>query len=607
MAKKGAKKKRPIEQYDHSDKTRTNNPPVGLVSPETDKDGGPKTYQYDPHIDPALQFDSQGAEVENIIDVGLSAASVESDEPEELKAALAAARESLSELKKRREPYLNWAGKAERTSFDVDMVSLHVHERIDPRTIVEATRKRNGGSGKGSQLLMFEQPEQNPPLRQAIEFYQHEHNWTNRMIAGDSLLVMNSLLEKEGMAGKVQMIYIDPPYGIRYGSNFQPFVNRREVKDGKDEDLTQEPETLKAFRDTWELGIHSYLTYLRDRLILARELLHDSGSVFVQIGDENLHLVRDILDDVFGPKNFLSIVTVSKTGSLTGEYVSSVADYLLWYGKSKSTGVKYRKLFDVRPERDADDFSADPLKSDGFRSGTTFDYEFDGREFKCGQSEHWKVTRDGLDQLTVADRLVALKKSLRFKRYYDDFPVKEFSNIWQGLGGASGIIYTVQTNRRIVERCMLMTTDPGDLVFDPTCGSGTTAYVAEQWGRRWITCDTSRVAITLAKQRLMTAVFDYYKLAHADEGIGSGFDYKTVPHVTLKSIANNPAIKEGMTRKQIDAAITKYADQETLYDQPEIDKSKARVTGPFTVEAVPAVAVRPLQTVTESSPFVTDP
>ena len=254
MAKTPKKRKRNIENYAHTDKERANNPPVGLVTPETDKDAGRKTYAHDPHIDPQL----------------------------------------------------SWAGKTEHTSFEVPTVSLHVHERIDPLTIVEAVRKRNGASFQAS---LFDDPEENPPIRQAIDFYRHRHNWTNRLIAGDSLLVMNSLLEKEGLGGQVQMVYIDPPYGISYGSNFQPFVNRRDVKDGKDEDLTQEPETIRAFRDTWELDIHSYLTYLRDRLLLARELLHESGSCFVQISDENVHFVRNMMDEIFGVDNFMSLIS----------------------------------------------------------------------------------------------------------------------------------------------------------------------------------------------------------------------------------------------------------------------------------------------------------
>jgi len=282
-------KKKPIAQYDHKGKKRANNPPVGLVTPQTDKETGKKTYTYDPHLDPQLV----------------------------------------------------WAGKAERTSFEVPTVSLHVHERIDPRTIVEAVRRRNGN---GHQLSLFQSPEENPPLREAIEFYKHPHNWSNRLIAGDSLLVMNSLLEKEGMAGQVQLVYFDPPYGIRYGSNFQPFVNKRDVRDGKDEDLTQEPEMVKAFRDTWELGIHSYLSYIRDRVLLAREVLHESGVVVVQIGDENLHYVRGVLDEIFGTKNFCALVTFSKTSSAPSELLAGVSDYLLLYAKDMDR-LKYRQLY----------------------------------------------------------------------------------------------------------------------------------------------------------------------------------------------------------------------------------------------------------------------
>ena len=281
MAKlKTAKKKKPIENYDHTDKKRLNNPPVGLVTPDTDKDSGKTTYQYDPHIDPSLQ----------------------------------------------------WAGKAEHTSFDVPTVSLHVHERIDPQTIIEAVRKKNGPQ---QAQMFFQFPEENPPLRDAIQFYKHAHNWSNRLIAGDSLLVMNSLLEKEGLGGQVQVVYIDPPYGISYGSNFQPFVNKRNVKDGKDEDLTAEPEMIKAFRDTWELGIHSYLTYLRDRLLLAKELLTESGSCFVQISDENIHHIKEIMDEVFGPCNFVSLITIRKTLPLGSKLLGGVSDYLLWYSKEK--------------------------------------------------------------------------------------------------------------------------------------------------------------------------------------------------------------------------------------------------------------------------------
>ena len=567
--------RRPIESYDHRDKERLNNPPVGLVTPDTDQDAGRKTYAYDPHLDPQLQ----------------------------------------------------WAGKAEHTSFEVPTVSLHVHERIDPRTIIEATRKRNG-NGSAAQPRLWELPEENPPVRDAIDFYRHRHNWTNRLVSGDSLLVMNSLLEKEGMAGKVQMVYIDPPYGIRYGSNFQPFINRRDVKDGRDEDLTQEPETIRAFRDTWELGIHSYLSYLRDRLLLARELLTESGSCFVQIGDENVHLVRSLLEEVFGVENFIAQIAYAKTSGYATNYLTGVCDYILWYGKDRNL-TKYRQLYSKKIVGGSGASKYNRLQLSGETTRTLTAAERSGEATTPPDARLWvddnltsqgnplvtfvyngkqyrgtyKTTATGLENLALANRLYAAKGTLRFVRYIDDFPVVVHNVAWMDIGGVQSRsdpkVYVVQTANEAVKRCLLMTTDPGDLVFDPTCGSGTTAHVAEQWGRRWITCDTSRVAISLARQRLMTALFDYYELAHPDEGVGSGFKYRTVPHITLRSIANNPDIKEGMSRAEVDAAIARHAPQETLYDQPFVDTGKKRVTGPFSVEAVPAPAVKPVDDAVE--------
>ncbi len=560
-----AKGKKPIEQYDHKGKKRVNNPPVGLVTPETDRETGKKAYSYDPHLDPQLV----------------------------------------------------WAGKTEHTSFEVPTVSLHVHERIDPRTIIEAVRKRNGANYE--QASFFHLLEENPPLREAIEFYKHKHGWSNRLIAGDSLLVMNSLIEKEGLAGKVQMIYIDPPYGIKYGSNFQPFVNKRDVKDGKDEDLTQEPEMIKAFRDTWELEIHSYLTYLRDRLLLARELLTESGSVFIQISDENVHLVRCVMDDVFKARNRCATIAWKKASPET-KIVRNSFNYLIWYAKNVGElSKKTKKLFYERvgiegttedPKKlalwaDFPNGESRPLTTEekrniwGLPEGTKvfrvdkivdrgetdgrFGFEFSDETYWPKGGFSWRGDPKEMDRLKQAGRIVVTPEGLGYKFYVSDFPVVEITNLWEDTAGKiPNMIYAVQTNPKIIERCILITTDPGDLVLDPTCGSGTTADVAEQWGRRWITCDTSRVAITLAKQRLMTALYDYYELAHPEEGVDSGFKYKTVPHVTLKSIANNepPA-------------------QETLYDQPSIDSSKARVSGPFTVEAVPAPVVKPLAEIEE--------
>jgi adenine-specific DNA-methyltransferase len=407
------------------------------------------------------------------------------------------------------------------------------------------------------------------------------------------------------------MVYFDPPYGIKYGSNFQPFVNKRDVKDGKDEDLTAEPEMVKAFRDTWELGLHSYLSYLRDRLLLARELLHESGSVFMQIGDENVHHVREILDEVFGAENFVCIITVSKTSGLSSPLAKTLTltatnDFLVWYARDTSK-IKYRQLFRTKTEGKSfvDVFKYVQLK-DGTRrlltseeasSGnlpdggrlyalgdstsqkptTVFPFEFQGKVFNPGK-RGWRTTKEGMERIVKAERFVAVNDSLRYVQFAEDFPVSPINSLWEDTGTGSFLedkVYVVQTGVKVVQRCLLMTTDPGDLVLDITCGSGTTAYVAEQWGRRWMTCDTSRVALTLAKQRLMTAVFPYYQLAHEAEGVDSGFRYTTVPHVTLKSIAKNEP-----------------PGQETLYDQPLPDASKLRVTGPFTVEAVPAPTVK---------------
>lgn len=543
MAKKTNKKK--IEQYAHSKAERANIPHVGLVTPVSDPDtGAKKKYQYDPHLDPQLQ----------------------------------------------------WAGKAEHISFDVPTVSLHVHERIDPKTIIETVQKEHDDGG---QMSLFSEKK---PLREAIDFYKHKEGWTNRLIAGDSLLVMNSLLEKEGMAGKVQMVYFDPPYGIKYGSNFQPFVNKRDVKDGKDEDLNTEPEMLKAFRDTWELGIHSYLTYMRDRLLLAKEVLSERGSVFVQISDDNLHHVREILDEVFGPLNFCNMISFQKTGSISSKGLGTTVDYIIWYAKDKPN-MMYNQLFEARKpgdtsldrydyvENDRNEIVRIPAKAirgeealpDGKRMRLTTllsdgapkevkPFHFEGKDYPLRSGKHWKTDPDkGGKNLIEASRIIQTGTTVWYKRYVDDFPVIPLSDRWDSLQIGRQLTYVVQTSSAVIERCLLMTTEPGDLTLDITCGSGTTAHVAEQWGRRWITCDTSRVALTLAKQRLMSANFDYYKLAHKNEGVGSGFEYKTVPHITLKGIAN----------KEPPAT-------ETLYDQPLKESGKTRITGPFTVEAVPA-------------------
>jgi len=718
-----------VLSYRHADR-RKNNPEVGLVSEASDPQQPKKEWAYNPHLDPVLNFDSARAELENLIDEALV---VGDGQPEEYqkellsfvdlaisskdeagmrdvlrlfrqalvgKAHVPPERQALQEIKRRGAPYLQWAGKAERTSFEVDTVSLHVHERIDPMSILSAVRKQleeakakkadKGGdaSALGRQTSLFEAPFESLPLRSAVDFYRHDKGWANRLIAGDSLQVMNSLLVKEGMAGQVQMIYIDPPYGIKYGSNFQPFVGKRDVKDRSDADLTQEPEMIKAFRDTWELGLHSYLSYLRDRFLLASELMADTGSVFVQISDENLHHVRELMEDVFGADNFVSLIVVQKTGGQTSELLSNIADYCLWFAKSKPA-MKYRQLY------------IEKLAGQGHGSGERYNStDREGRAFRWtaavsnrppgsfpvpyqGQDwlpsgGYWKTSEVGFGRLGRAFRLGEGRKTLQYKRLLEDFPAYEISNVWSDVAGTSDKIYVVQTAQAVLQRCMLMTTDPGDLVLDPTCGSGTTAFVAEKWGRRWITCDTSRVAVTLAKQRLMTASYDYYQLAYPHEGLKGGFIYKTVPHVTLKSIANNadidaiydrlhPAIEQALAalnqavtthppteplavaegvRKgekltfgkkgaalhewevpfpaddgappkgwpvalresfvafhaarqrmqvEMDRSIAASAESETLYDQPEKSKTKLRITGPFSVEAVPFPTVLSLE------------
>ena len=572
MASKAKSSKRDIRSYVHADKKRVNNPPVGLVTPETDTDAGKKTYAFDPHLDPQLV----------------------------------------------------WAGKAEDAKFQVATVSLHVHERIDPRSIMDAVRKRNGSS---PQLSLFSAPEENPPIREAIQFYKHKHNWTNRLIAGDSLLVMNSLLEKEGLGGKVQMVYLDPPYGIDYASNFQPFATNRTVKD-RDSDLTQEPETIRAFRDTWHLGIHSYLTHLHQRLLLSYDLLHPSGSVFIQIGQENVHLIRAMLDKIFGRQNFMGQIYFRKKMMPLSKKpgTESMGDYLLWCVKSKPEAEKkLRKLFIPQltegdsswkyvevPDgtrrlmteeeifnhknlpKDSKVYQTISMKPREYRENQDFNFKFEGETIpppggdadKTPDGKHcWSTTADGMKKLASLRRLQKDGNSIRYVLFHEDYPVMRLTAHWPDTAPATQMKYVVETSPLVVQRCMLMSTDPGDLVFDPTCGGGTTAFVAEKWGRRWITCDSSRVSVALARQRVLTSLFDYYELAHTDEGVSSGFRYKTAPHVTLGSLANDEPRQD-----------------EVLYDEPYRDTGKVRVSGPFTVEAVPAPAVIPVDEIDDAAP-----
>ncbi|MBI4187934.1 MAG: site-specific DNA-methyltransferase, partial [Chloroflexi bacterium] len=509
------------------------------------------------------------------------------------------------------DPQLVWKGKDEQDSKDlaVPAVPIYIQEKIHPKYLIEDLRAQSNKEKPGQ--FNFFADFNGINFDQMVEFYQHDQNWSNRMILGDSLLVMTSLAEKERLKGKVQMIYIDPPYGINFGSNWQVSTRKRDIRDGNKDDATRQPEQVKAFRDTWKLGIHSYLAYLRDRLVVARDLLTETGSVFVQIGDENVHLVRCLLDEVFGSDNFISLTMLKKSGTTPSNQIANVCDYLLWYAKQKD-GVKFRRLFwdkntDVYSQEDdsGDSFSLGDLQSAG-ETKTKQGFKFNGHEYFPRAGYHWSTTVEGLKHAAIAGRIELVGNNLRYKRYAKDFPVTEITNFWGDVAGVAGNIYVVQTPTRIIERCLLMTTDPGDLVVDPTCGSGTTAFVAEEWGRRWITIDTSRVALALARTRLMSAKLPYYLLADSLEGvkketeitgrtppsyatsgdIRKGFVYKRVPHVTLKSIANNPDIKEGMSRKEIDQAIARYAETETLYDQPYEDNKRVRVTGPFTVESL---------------------
>jgi adenine-specific DNA-methyltransferase len=520
------------------------------------------------------------------------------------------------------------------------------------------------------------------------DFYQHDQNWSNRMILGDSLQVMASLAEREGLRGKVQCIYFDPPYGIKFNSNFQWSTTSRDVKDGKADHVTREPEQVKAFRDTWRDGIHSYLTYLRDRLTIARDLLTDSGSIFVQIGDENVHRVRALMEEVFGDENFVSLIAFKKTSSASSELLAGVCDYLVWFAKSRIQ-MKYRTPFyeksatgrggdqynlamypdgTVKPVRTTDDiadvarsarlFRHSPLTSQ--RPPGSFPVELNGRIYNP-RTGYWKTGEPGMKKLKLAGRLMAFGNTLEYVRYLDDFPAIPMTNVWEDTvtsGFADPKVYVVQTGAKIIQRCLLMASDPGDLVLDPTCGSGTTAYVSEQWGRRWITIDTSRVALALARARIMGARYPYYLLADSREGqlkeaevsrtapssqpvhdnIRQGFVYERVPHITLKSIANNAEIdviweksqgilepiREELNKtvkknwqeweiprdadakwpdeakklhadwwqariarqKEIDASIAAKAEFEYLYDKPYPDNKRVRVAGPFTVESL---------------------
>ena len=600
------------------------------------------------------------------------------------------------------DPQLVWRGKDEPDWSDlvVQVPPLFIQEKVHPKVVIDDLVRRSKeteakkADESGYQADLFADFNGLPNEEARTEFYQHDANWSNRMILGDSLQVMASLAEREGLRGKVQCIYIDPPYGIKFKSNFQWSTTSRDVKDGKVDHITREPEQVKAFRDTWRDGIHSYLTYLRDRLMVARNLLTESGSIFVQIGDENVHRVRAVMDEVFGEENQVSQITFRTTTGRGGDFLSSASNYILWYAKQREN-CKFRTSYQdklvgtsidqvyslvrsadgsnnritkaqrndpsLRPH-DARRFRSDNLTSQSGGPTTVFPFEIRGISITAPKKGGWKTNAVGMVRLEKAERLwPTLRGTLQYVRFLDDFPVIPLSNVWTDTGTGSFTddkIYVVQSGSKVVERCILMATDAGDLVLDPTCGSGTSAYVAEQWGRRWVTIDTSRVALALARARIMGARYPYYLLSDSREGqlkeaeisrkapsdaptcddIRQGFVYERVPHITLKSIANNAEIdviwedfqerleplreelnqalgttweeweiprddedhwpegaklrhsqwwEQRITRqKEIDASIAAKADYEYLYDKPYEDNKKVRVAGPFTVDSL---------------------
>jgi adenine-specific DNA-methyltransferase len=553
-----------VTDYRYEDK-RKNNPPAKIAA-EGFVPLVPKAeYLYSPRRPPELRFDPTGAADE--LPELLAKATREPLTADEAKV--------LAEALRINEPWLEWAGKREQKSFTVDPVALQIHERVSAQAILKVAAREDVNRS------LFADPEQE--YNEAVQFYKHDVDWSNRLILGDSLQVMSSLALREDLAGKVQMIYVDPPYGIKFGSNFQPEVGKTVIGD-KEKDLTRELETVKAYRDTWNLGLHSYLAYLRDRLTISKELLTDGGSIFVQISDENLHVVRNLLDEIFGHQNFIVLFTFTKKGSQSGDFVPPINEYVVWYAKNRNAALtNFNPLYEYRDPCNAEGFAYAELNSGEvlpvssllergaaskdfrlFSSNALFSQKpgpnqpvmLRGQDFPSGGNS-WKIAAGRIPMLDRVDRLLFTDNRVRYKRFADDFPAVSISNVWTDLAGSPDKRYVVQTNPRIIERCMLLTTKPGDLVLDPTCGSGTTAAVAEQWGRRWITSDTSRVAIAIARQRLLTAKFEYFKLTNEEQGIAGNFRYKIVPHITLKSIAQNTNLDPIFTKHQIilDAAL----------------------------------------------------
>ncbi|MDE0153432.1 MAG: DNA methyltransferase [Gammaproteobacteria bacterium] len=600
--------KPPPRDYRHADKEALLRPEGGSqdIFPASKKKKH-RSYRYDSSLAPELAWDEGEVrgEAEQIINEILNSENLEH------------AKQAADRLKSMSQPFLNWAGKAERGGISVPTLPLFVHERLSTEAVLKTLKRHKRDRQQTLDLFNEGEKSISEKIRGA---YEHMNGWQNRLILGDSLQVMNSLLEYEGMGGQVQMVYMDPPYGVKYGGNFQPFVRNREVKDGDDDSISREPEMVQAYRDTWELNTHSWLTYMRDRLLLARELLADSGSCFVQISDNNVHLVHSLMDEVFHRENFVSLISYATTSGLGNKNLETTGDYLVWYAKNIDK-IKTRKIW-LRKEMVPDGAYRHVELEDGTRrpmtkeeregsqplpggcrifrygdlrattpsKGGQFPIEFEGRTFKISKGS-WKTSQAGMERLIAEKRIGIVGKNLGYIRYLDDFPCKKITNMWPdtGIAGyASNKRYVVETSAKVIQRCMLMATDPGDIVFDPTCGGGTSAYVAEKWGRRWITCDISRVPLALTRERLLTATYPYYQLKDEQRGPGAGFVYERkenkkgqevggiVPHITLRSIANDEP-----------------ADEEVLVDQPEVDRKVTRISGPFCVEAVLPTPVSP--------------
>lgn len=684
----GGKSAKQVDALKHDEATRRNIPTAEMESFfRREEEAAPRSPKHYPRARPLAEGQTRTTE--------------EPSQPELIwnGAKITITKEQMTELAETgsltlSDAQLVWRGKDRQDWSDlvVNVPPLYIQEKIHPKAIIDelkrrTTAKREAVSDAPDLFADFN----GVTSEQRAEFYRHDQHWSNRMILGDSLQVMASLSERESLKGKVQCIYFDPPYGIKFNSNWQVSTQSRDVKDGKQADISREPEQVKAFRDTWKDGIHSYLTYLRDRLTAMRDLLTESGSVFVQIGDENVHRVRAVMDEVFGAENSVAEIIVEKTSGASMRYLDNVADYILWYAK-QSRSLKYRPSLEEKDfsnfafeykflqdeagyrhnsirvgDGDGRVFAVKPLTSQTNASTTLYDYSFQGKRFKSGIRQ-WATPQSGMDRLVRANRVEVRASSIGFVRFFDDYPVVPRSNIWTDTGTGSFTdpkVYVVQSGAKIVQRCILMATDPGDLVLDPTCGSGTTAFVAEQWGRRWITIDTSRVALALARTRLMSARYPWYLLADSREGrakeaeltqrppadtlvqgdLRQGFVYERVPHITLKSIANNPQIddiwekwqavleplraalnaalkksheewqiprdlpgdspaaaKEPHSKwwlartarqKEIDASIAARADVEYLYDKPYTDNARVRVAGPFTVESLSPHRVLP--------------